>query len=284
MKTHLSTAEPTGSASTLLGPSDPEVYSIVQPSGARPALLVTDHASNIVPQALDGLGLAPDVMELHIAYDIGAAGVTRRLAERLDIPAVQSGFSRLVIDINRPPEDFTSIREISDGAVIPGNRDLTPFDRLQRAQEIFWPYHNRVEAMMREARLRAGRAGVEAPALISVHSCTDEMRGMKRPWHIGVLYNRDWRMAYAVLEALERQNPELMIGDNKPYSGLDPYGFTVEHHALPARLPNILFEVRQDLIGDAAGQRKFADILARALEEVLADPQQLTFFQRGEID
>lgn len=261
-------------AASLLGPGDPEPYRIVNPEGKGSGVIVCDHASNAVPRGLDRLGLPPEALARHIGYDIGAAGVAERLADALDLPAVISGFSRLVIDMNRLLDDFTSIREISDGVVVPANRNLPAEERRQRAELLFWPYHDAVSAAIADKR----RAQA-APAIVSVHSCTDTMRGHKRPWHIGVLYNRDNRMAKAVMAELRNRNPDLTIGDNKPYSGLDPYGYTIETHALPAGLPNVLFEVRQDLIRDAAGQERFAAILARALEPVLADDAQLTLAQ-----
>lgn len=261
----------------LLTPFDPPAFHITNPDGKAAGIIVCDHASNIVPGRLNGLGLTPACLNYHISYDIGAAGVAERLAPILDMPAIFSGYSRLVIDMNRPTDDFTSIREISDGRVVPGNRGLTDRDHRQRQEELFKPYHDAVEGLMAGKRRRADQLGLEAPVVISVHSCTDEMRGVKRPWHIGVLYNRDERMAEATIAALEGQNPDLTIGDNKPYSGMDAYGYTIERHALPAGLPNVLFEVRQDLIGTEEGQAHYAAILGKALTAVLADENVFTF-------
>ena len=261
---------------SLLSPSDPPAFRIAHADGAAAGLIVCDHASNAIPGALGDLGLTPDCREFHIAYDIGAAGIAERLAPALDMPAAISGYSRLVIDINRPPDDFTSIREISDGFVVPGNRTLTEADRQRRIAELFHPYHTAVEDLLAARKAAAHAAGLETPVVLSIHSCTDEMRGAKRPWHVGVLYNRDERLARAVIATLRAQNPDLTIGDNKPYSGLDAYGYTIERHALPHGIPNVLFEVRQDLIREAAGQARYAEILTRALQTVLADPDQFT--------
>lgn len=257
----------------LLGPDDPPAVRVHNPQGKGPGVIVCDHAANAVPGALGSLGLPAPALERHIAYDIGAVEIARRLAEALDLPAVLAGYSRLVVDLNRPPEDFTSIREIYDGAVIPGNRRLSDTARAARLSELFHPYH----AAVRETLARA-RDRTPCPAVISVHSCTDTYRGETRPWHIGVLSNRDRRMADRVLQRLPAHRPDLTIGDNKPYSGLDPYGYTIETHALPAGLPNILFEVRQDLIGASAGQDTYADILATVLREVLDDPSVFSPF------
>lgn len=260
----------------LLTPSDPPAYRIAHPHGAALGMIVCDHASNRVPRQLGDLGLTKDCLNFHISYDIGAEGVADRLAAALDMPAAISGYSRLVIDINRPTDDFTSIREISDGHIVPGNKNLCPNDQQNRIDELFHPYHEAVEDILKAKQAAAAQAGIESPVVISVHSCTDEMRGAKRPWHIGVLYNRDERIAHAVIKALRDQNPDLSIGDNKPYSGKDAYGYTIERHALPFGIPNVLFEVRQDLIGDEAGQELYASILGKALSTVLQDPTQFT--------
>ena len=256
--------EPLKQIETLLGPDDPPAFTIVNPDGMAKAVIACDHASNAVPARLADLGLPAETLRRHIAYDIGAAGIATHLAALLDVPGAIAGYSRLVIDINRPSDDFTSVREIYDGAVIPGNRRLTEAEMRQRQDELFWAYHNALGGLLADKKAMFGY-----PAMISVHTCTDYFNGVKRPWHIGVLSNRDRRMADPILALLKERNPDLVIGDNKPYSGVDPYGFTIEHHALPARLPNVLFEVRQDLVGTEGGQRHFAEILADVLREVM---------------
>lgn len=258
---------------TLLGPDDQPAVTIRNADAKAPVVIVCDHASNNVPKALDGLGISPATLERHIAYDIGARRVAELLSDRLDAPAVLSGYSRLVIDINRPVDDFTSIREISDGDIVPGNRRLTQDQRQARQEELYWPYHRSVA----EAIANRHENG-KLPAIISVHSCTDKMKGVTRPWHIGVLMNRDRRMGEALMAVLAKQRPDLCIGDNKPYSGMDPYGYTIETHAIPGGLPNVLLEIRQDLIRDEAGQRDYADIVGDAMEEVLADPKLYTAY------
>lgn len=266
--------EPNTPAPALLRVGDPPPVTVRNPDGTAPGVILCDHAANAVPAALDGLGLPTAAFDRHIAYDIGARGVAETLSDALDMPAVIGGYSRLVIDLNRPEDDFTSVREIYDGAVIPGNRRLTAEARSARVAEIFRPYH----AAARETISRkAGQLPV--PAVISVHSCTDVYLDQHRPWHIGVLSNRDRRMAERVLQRLPAYRPDLTIGDNKPYSGLDPYGYTVETHALPQGRPNVLFEVRQDLIGDSAGQREFGALLAQVLDDVLGDPSLFSRFQ-----
>ncbi|MDW3206665.1 MAG: N-formylglutamate amidohydrolase [Alphaproteobacteria bacterium] len=258
----------------LLTAEDPAPVTVRNRNGTGPGVIVCDHASNTVPRKLGSLGLPEASLRKHIAYDIGARGIAEVVSDMLDMPAIIGGFSRLVVDLNRPEDDFTCIREIYDGAVIPGNRRLSPAERAARIEELQRPYHDAVtQAIERKC------TELPVPALISMHSCTDLYRDERRPWHIGVLSNRDRRMAERVLQRLAAHRPDLTIGDNKPYSGMDPYGHTVERHALPQGRPNVLFEVRQDLIGDAAGQREFGELLGTILKEVLGDPSLFTRFQ-----
>jgi len=255
----------------LLGPDDPPPYRVLNPGGTSHAVLICDHASNRIPKALGDLGLEPANRGRHIAYDIGAAAVTESLSARLDAVALFCSYSRLVIDPNRPTGDLTSIREISDGTIVPGNRGLSPRDIDARTKEIFQPYHRSIAAVIGERRRES------VPALISVHSFTHFMGGRERPWHIGVLSNRDRRIAEPLLDWLGAHS-QARLGDNKPYSGMDPYGYSIESHALPAGLPNVLLEIRQDLIRDHAGQAEWAAIIGDALEAVLADPATQTLF------
>ena len=260
-------------ASGLLAQDEPSPFQVINPEGMAPGMIVCDHASNAVPRSLHRLGLSEAVLNQHISYDIGAAGVAARLSEILDMPAVLAGYSRLVVDLNRPIDDFTCIREISDGIVVPGNRHLPVEAQKLRFQALHETYHGEVSRI-----IAAKRRIADAPAIISVHSCTDQMRGRKRPWHIGVLFNEDDRLSQSVIRLLRAQNPDLTIGENQPYSGLDAYGHTIETHALPAGLPNVLFEVRQDMISDTAGQSRFAEILGKALGPALSEPGQLCLF------
>ena len=246
----------------LLGPDDPAPFRVFNPGGRTNAVLVCDHGGGGVPAALDNLGLDPVLLSRHIAWDIGAVAVTEALAARLDAPAVLSGYSRLVIDLNRPLDDLTSIREISDGVVIAGNRRLSQAAIKARVNAIYDPYHDAVAAAV---------AARTKPALVSVHSFTPVMKGAARPWHIGVLYNSDNRIAEPLMAALLR-DPEICVGDNKPYSGFDLFGKTVETHALPAGLPNVLLEFRQDLIDTDHGAELWAGIIAGALQPILAGP------------
>ena len=250
----------------LLGPDDLPPCTVLNRGGKASAVLLCDHASNAIPAALGDLGLDDAARMRHVAWDIGAAEVIRHLAGMLDAPAVLSGFSRLVVDCNRTVDDPTAMRQISDGIVVPGNRGLDATARALRAEGCYWPYHRAVTEVIDEVAAR-----VPAPAVISIHSCTPVMKGFERPWHIGVLSNYDRRMADIVIAELRRDST-LCVGDNQPYSGLDPHGFTIEHHALPQGRPNVLLEIRQDLVASDHGAHHWAEVVGKALANVLANP------------
>ena len=251
-------------ADPLIGPDDPPPFDVCNPTGTAPILLVCDHASRAVPAALAGLGLSRDKFDLHIAYDIGAGDVTRRLAQKLNAPAVLAGFSRLVVDCNRAPGDPTMIPEVSDQVAVPGNQGLDAAAVVARLHGLFWPYHGMIAEML----VRMRRSG-PPPVLFSVHSFTPRLGGVERYWDIGTLWNRDARVAAPLIAGL-RAHEDLHVGDNEPYSGRD-LAYTLDVHGTAAGLANCAVEIRQDsLIGDAAAER-WADLLAEALRPVLAD-------------
>ena len=227
-------------------------------------LVTCDHAANTVPDSVGGgdLGLPSEDMARHIAYDVGAAGVARALAERLNGPAIYSNFSRLVIDPNRGEDDPTLLMKLYDGTIIPANRTADRAEREHRLTLCYRPYHDAL------AKLAARPATV----LVSIHSFTPQLRGRSpRPWQIGVLYAGDTRLALPLLDRL-RQEPDLTVGDNEPYSGHLP-GDAVDRHALQYGRPNVLIELRNDLIADPSGQQAWADRLAPILETTLAQTQ-----------
>jgi predicted N-formylglutamate amidohydrolase len=256
---HLSSPPP------LLGPNDPPPFQLLNPQGKAPLILVCDHASNAIPESMDQLGLSATELSQHIAWDIGAAELTQRLSARLDAVAVLCGYSRLIIDCNRPPGDPTSIPKISDGIVIPSNQNLSDSQAEQRLETFFWPYHHAIT----NAYAQIWRHGL-APALIAIHSFTPRLQhGAPRPWHIGLLWNRDSRLKEPILKLLEA-DPELCVGDNVPYSGRD-VGFTMETHAGAAGLPHVEFEIRNDLLANEMGWEQWANRLEELLQTVLAD-------------
>lgn len=235
-------------------------FDLIVPKNPSRWLITCDHATNTVPDWINGgdLGLPPDQMARHIAYDIGAAGVTRGLAAKLDAGAVLSDFSRLVIDPNRGEHDPTLIMRISDGAIIPANRHVDATEREQRLQRLYRPYHNAL------SDLAARRSDT---VICAVHSFTPQMQGRSpRPWEIGILYADDDRLARPMMALCQAQG--WCVGDNAPYIGYFP-GDAIDTHATPHARPNVLIEIRQDLIADAAGQALWADRLAPILEQAL---------------
>jgi len=216
-----------------------------------------------VPHKLGSLGVSAADMERHIAWDIGAADVAIRLAAALDAFAILQTYSRLVIDCNRRPGIPASIVRISESTRIPGNEIVTVEEAAARDREIFRPYHDRIRTEL-DTRQAQGRPTI----LISVHSFTPRFHGNQRPWHAGVLYNRDARLASELLRRL-RADPGLVIGDNEPYSVGDTTDYTIPEHGERRGLPHVGIELRQDLISAEAGQREWAERLARALVSIV---------------
>ncbi len=245
----------------LLAADEPAPVTAYNAEGKSPFLLVADHAGNLIPRALGRLGIAEADRERHIAWDIGIAGFGRLLADALDATLIQQNYSRLVIDCNRPIGAAASIPEISEHTPISGNVGVDEANKAARAREIFWPYHERIEAELERRRL-AGRAA----ALISLHSFTPVFKGAARPWHAGVLYNRDARFAHRLMTLLNAEQG-LFVGDNAPYFVSDASDYTIPVHAERRGLHHVLIEIRQDLIVDANGQGDWARRLAQLLPQ-----------------
>ncbi len=255
--------------SGLLAPDEPRPFDIVNPGGKAPVLLLCDHATRFIPRALKSLGLDEAQLTRHIAWDIGIAEVTRHMARRLDAPAVLSHFSRLIVDPNRLLDNPTLIPEISDGTVVPGNRDLDEAARQARIDAFFQPYHEAVAGQI-DAMMAGGQGEGRAPVLVSMHSFTPIMHGLQRPWEIGILWNRDPRLPQPLMDRLRAEG--LAVGDNEPYSGADGHGYTQHIHGDRRGLANVLIEVRQDLVDTQQGAAEWAERLGAALEAVLGDP------------
>jgi predicted N-formylglutamate amidohydrolase len=231
------------------------------------ALIVCDHAANAIPPGYGMLGLPRAALERHIAYDIGAANVTRALAAELGAPAVLSTFSRLLIDPNRGLDDPTLVMRFSDGAIVPGNALADAREIARRSAQFWAPYRGAIESKV-EAMLATG----QPPAIVSIHSFTGVMRGAQRPWKIGILWDRDGRIPKPLIEALAAE-PELsadQVGDNEPYAGALP-GDTIDAIATPRGLANVLIELRQDLIAEKRHALDWAARLARLMRPILAD-------------
>jgi predicted N-formylglutamate amidohydrolase len=243
-------------------------YAIVGGRADAGLVLLCDHAGNALPGAYGTLGLPPEQLRRHIAYDIGAAQVTRALAAALGVPALLTRYSRLLIDPNRGADDPTLIMRLSDGAVIPGNRRLEEAERERRMRLYYAPYHRAIDAVID----RCAETGV-APRILSIHSFTESWKARARPWHVGVLWDRDARLARPLLERLWAEG-DLIVGDNEPYSG-QLEGDCLWQHATRRGLANALIEIRQDLIRDAAGQAAWAERLCRIVKSVLGDISSL---------
>jgi predicted N-formylglutamate amidohydrolase len=243
----------------LLAADEPAPVSVHNENGLSPFLIVADHAGNAIPRALGRLGVSESDCGRHIAWDIGIAGVCRHLADALDATLVQQNYSRLVIDCNRTPGSETSIPEVSELTSVPGNVRLSQDQKAARIREIFRPYHARIETEL-DRRREAGRP----VALIAMHSFTPVFLDLARPWHAGVLYNRDSRLAHRLI-ALLKGADGLVVGDNEPYTVTDASDYTIPVHGERRGLHHVAIEIRQDLIGDDKGQREWARLLARLL-------------------
>lgn len=232
----------------------------------RAMVLLADHATNIVPQAYDRLGLPESAFSRHIAYDIGVEELTRRLAGSLGVPAVLSRFSRLLIDPNRGEDDPTLVMQISDGAIIPGNYPLAPGERERRLALYHRPYHDAVTRTIARVTLESGRT----PLVLSLHSYTPAWKNVPRPWHAAVLWDGDFRAAGQLIARL-RATGDILVGDNEPYDGALKND-TMYRHCTLKGLPHALLEVRQDLIGTPSGVESWAARLHPVFAAMNGDP------------
>lgn len=244
----------------MSGPA-PEAVTALNEAGASPFVLLCEHASNHIPPEFARLGLPEIELTRHIAWDIGVAELSRRLSARLDAPLFLAGYSRLLIDCNRPIGAPTSIPEISELTVIPGNLGLDRQAREKRAERFYWPFQNTVAAHL-DRRRQAGRKTI----VIGIHSFTPVFKGIARPWHGGVLYRKSVALAEALLAELAE--PGLSLGANQPYQIGDLTDYTVPVHGEARGNDAVLIEIRQDLLGEEAGISTWADRLAAAVSRV----------------
>ncbi len=247
----------------LLQSDEPAPFTYLNPHGAAPLLLVCDHASAEVPRALRGLGASTQDLRRHIGWDLGAAQCTRLLSRALDAPAVLANYSRLVVDCNRYPSDPELVREVSDGTVLEGNIGLGASERERRMSQIYWLYHGAVAAQL--ARMREHQPAI---GVVSIHSFSRSLGAHLRPWHVGVLWDKDERIAVPLMQALLRAG-DVVVGDNQPYSGAHPADFTLDHHAESVGLAHAAIEIRQDLIDSESGRAQWCGRLGNALAQVL---------------
>ncbi len=226
--------------------AEPAAFSLLKQNGTSPVLLVCEHASRFVPDSYAGLGLSePDLLR-HIAWDIGAAAVTKLLSDELDAVAILANHSRLLIDLNRPLHSPTSIPEISESTVVPGNLGLTTTQRQSRAALYFEPFHRQLSTLL------DARQAAEMPTIIvGVHSFTPVFNGRARPWHAGVLFRHSHVLGMSLVAALG--GAEARIAANEPYQIEDLHDYAIPVHGEARGLDAVLVELRQDLIADAPG-------------------------------
>ncbi len=237
-----------------LAPRDPKSH----------LLLLCDHASAALPPDLGLLGLDPALSQTHIASDIGAAWVTRALAQKFAAAALLGVWSRLLIDLNRGEDDPTLVMKLSDGSIIPGNRDAGPDDVADRLREYYWPYHHAITAEL-------DRIGPLA-AIVSIHSFTPVWKGEARPWEVGVLWDTDRRLAGPLMARLSQH--AFLWGDNEPYSGALEND-CLNRHGTKRGLPHVLIEIRQDLIATQAMAEDFAGRIYHTLAAALGDMERV---------
>jgi predicted N-formylglutamate amidohydrolase len=244
---------------TLLAEDEPSPVRVLRPDGGSDFLLTADHAGRAIPRRLGRLGVPENELERHIAWDIGIAAVTRHLSAALDATSVLQTYSRLVIDCNRDPSVPSAMPAISETTPIPGNAGLSAADRAARVAAIFTPYHARIAALL-DYRQAAGRRTV----FVAMHSFTPVFKGEARAMQVGVLFNRDVRLAQALLTVL-RAEGDLVVGENAPYAISDTSDYGVPVHGEKRGLTHVEIEIRQDLIADETGQAVWAARFARLL-------------------
>jgi len=240
-------------------------YEIVNAHGRSRVILTCDHASARIPRRLGDLGVAARDLERHIAWDIGAARVARLLSRMLDAPLVLAGYSRLVVDCNRPLSADDAFASRSESVDVPGNASLDESERKQRADCFYWPYHDAIDELV------TGRADGVVPVLVSMHTFTPVYDGQRRPWDIGVLHRVDGRLASLAIEYL-RDGRNLVVGENEPYGMALDEDFTVPVHAERRGIPGALIEIRQDHVDSRAGVEAWTARLDTMLETALDHP------------
>jgi predicted N-formylglutamate amidohydrolase len=247
----------------VLAAEEAESYRILPGRLDLGLLLLCDHAANTLPSDYGTLGLPADQLKRHIAYDIGAAAVTQLIAAAFEAPAIMTRFSRLLIDPNRGTDDPTLIMRLSDGAVVPGNRHIDDQEREKRTRLYYRPYHTAIDCVIDQCLA----IGVP-PVLLSIHSFTESWKGIPRPWHVGILWDKDDRLARPLLDGFYREH-DLIVGDNQPYSG-QLVGDCLWQHGTIRGLAHAIIEIRQDLIRDELGQTAWGGRVVRVMASILS--------------
>jgi predicted N-formylglutamate amidohydrolase len=247
----------------LLDDTDPPPFRVAEGAASSPFFIAADHAGRRIPRRLGSLGLSASELDTHIAWDIGIGGVSQHLAAHLDAFFIAQTYSRLVIDCNRPLSASTSIVERSEHTVVPGNAHVSAAEAEARALAIFHPYHDRIEAELERRELQGQRT-----IFLAMHSFTPRFKGFDRPWHVGVLYNREKRLALPLLDLLRREGLE--VGDNQPYFVSDDTDYAIPRYGEGRGNLCVELELRQGLIAGEAQQARWGELLARVLREAVA--------------
>lgn len=250
------------------GPEPDDVVTVSNPSGAGRVILVCEHATNAIPEEFDGLGLSEEARQSHIAWDLGALAVAEAMAVHLNAPLVVQRVSRLVYDCNRAPDASDAIPDVSEYQDIPGNVGLSGADCAARAQRFCAPFCDALSACIEQRRARAQTEG-EAPVLVTIHSFTPVYKGERRAVEVGILHDRDARLADQMLDSAQTDGAFVALR-NMPYGPADGVTYTLARHAVPHGLLNVMIEIRNDLIADAAGQKAMAMKLSQYINEALA--------------
>lgn len=250
---------------SLLAADEPAAFECIL-FGDRPIIICCEHASKRVPKSLENLGLSEEFMQTHIAWDIGAGEVCKQVAHNLDATAIYCNYSRLVVDCNRNLEDATAFIEISDHIIVPGNQSLSADDKQARNDALYAPYHKKLKF-----ELDRHTIADKTPVLIAIHSFTPALNQQQtRPWHIGVLWDKDPRLPEQLLPALNLEK-NLIVGDNLPYSGKHFADYTMDHHAEENGYAHVCIEIRQDLLENEEGILEWSERLSRVLGQILLD-------------
>ena len=245
----------------FLGADDPAPADVVNGHSKSSVVLICEHAGRVIPAALGDMGLTPEQMDLHIAYDIGAEPVARYMAEMLDAPLVLQPYSRLVVDCNRPVGSPSAIPKISDGVVIPANNDIDEAGTRGRIDEIFVPFHDTVTQVLDSA---------PRTAVFAIHSFTPVLGGEYRPWELAFLFRKDMETSHMLAGAVSRMRPEIRIGMNEPYTIEDDADWFVPYHGERRGLAHSLIEIRNDLLDTDEACRDWSGLLCAATEQFLS--------------
>ncbi|MCO5730336.1 N-formylglutamate amidohydrolase [Rhizobium sp. SSA_523] len=247
----------------LLTEEEGSPVAVENAQGTSEVLLVCEHAGKKLPAALGALGLSDEALSSHIAWDPGALAVSRLMARTLDAMLIHQRYSRLVFDCNRPPGSEGAIRAVSETYEIPGNADLSEAEKAARAELLYHPFQNRIRDEIAHRKQRG-----QTTVLVTIHSFTPVYFGKPRAVEIGILHDADSRLADGMLAAAAGTS-QFAVERNQPYGPADGVTHTLALHALPAGLLNVMIEIRNDLIADAAGQSVAADFLSGLLMESL---------------